>query len=360
MASVTKTGEKSWRVLVRVKGHAAVCRTFDSEEKAAKFGAATERRIRGGATVATKTITVGEAVAKFREFRDRGTRPIDRASTEHFYLSHLADGLGDIEVDKLTPKRLMHWCSLRAEDGAGPSTLNSEISKLGTVLKFVGMSMNTVFPDIVGTARPLLEYSNLIGPSRSRNRRPTAGELERLSSVLSPAMWDVAQFAIGTAMRRGEIVRIQWADIDEARRCVLVRDRKHPKKKVGNHMVVPVTALTGIDAWSIMLRQPRIDERVFPFSTEFISDSFGAARDALGIEDLHFHDLRHEATSRLFEAGLMIQQVAVITGHKNWRNLERYTHIRPETLRAPGSHPGTPQRLDSLRIADPGPRTSEA
>jgi integrase len=225
--------------------------------------------------------------------------------------------------------------------------LGSEISKLGTVLKYVAMSMDTVFPDIVGTARPLLEYNNLIGPSQSRDRRPTADELERLSTVLSPAMWDIVQFAVGSAMRRGEIVRIRWTDIDEERKCVLVRDRKHPTKKIGNHMVVPLTSFTGIDAWSIMLRQPRIDERVFPFTTEFVSDSFGAARDALGIEDLHFHDLRHEATSRLFEAGLMIQQVAVVTGHRNWRNLQRYTHVRPETVHALGSRPDSPPRPES-------------
>src|SRR5208282_6819713 len=50
------------------------------------------------------------------------------------------------------------------------------------------------------------------------------------------------------------------------------------------------------------------------------------------IENLHFHDLRHEATSRLFEKGLAIQEVAAITGHKTWAMLKRYTHPRPEDL----------------------------
>jgi site-specific recombinase XerD len=54
----------------------------------------------------------------------------------------------------------------------------------------------------------------------------------------------------------------------------------------------------------------------------------------LKIEDLHFHDLRHEGTSRLFEAGFSIQQVALVTGHKDWKMLRRYTHLKPETLHA--------------------------
>ncbi|MBL4821255.1 MAG: tyrosine-type recombinase/integrase, partial [Gammaproteobacteria bacterium] len=52
----------------------------------------------------------------------------------------------------------------------------------------------------------------------------------------------------------------------------------------------------------------------------------------LDIEDLHFHDLRHEATSRLFEAGLTIERVALVTGHKDWKMLRRYTHLKPEDL----------------------------
>jgi len=52
----------------------------------------------------------------------------------------------------------------------------------------------------------------------------------------------------------------------------------------------------------------------------------------LKIKDLHFHDLRHEGTSRLFEAGFSIEQVALVTGHKDWKMLRRYTHLKPETL----------------------------
>ena len=51
-----------------------------------------------------------------------------------------------------------------------------------------------------------------------------------------------------------------------------------------------------------------------------------------GIENLRFHDLRHEATTRLFEKGLNIMEVASITGHKDLRMLRRYTHLKAEDL----------------------------
>jgi hypothetical protein len=56
----------------------------------------------------------------------------------------------------------------------------------------------------------------------------------------------------------------------------------------------------------------------------------------LKIRDLRFHDLRHEATSRLFEAGLTIEQVALVTGHKDWKMLRQYTNLRPEALHRKG------------------------
>src|SRR3546814_8975561 len=74
---------------------------------------------------------------------------------------------------------------------------------------------------------------------------------------------------------------------------------------------------------------PRGD-RIFPYNPRSVGTAFRRACRALKIENLHFHDLRHEATSRLFEAGLRIEQVALVTGHRDWKMLKRYTHLRPE------------------------------
>ena len=93
--------------------------------------------------------------------------------------------------------------------------------------------------------------------------------------------------------------------------------------------------LAGYDAWKLLLEQKLITNgkgRVFPYNSKSVGAAFRRARKATGIDGLRFHDLRHEATSRFFEAGLSIEKVALVTGHKDWKMLRRYTHLKPEHL----------------------------
>ena len=98
---------------------------------------------------------------------------------------------------------------------------------------------------------------------------------------------------------------------------------------------VPLLAVTGYDAWQLLQDQRNLrlnDPRCFPYNAKSAGTSFQRAVKALAIKDLHFHDMRHEATSRLFEGGLTIEQVPLVTGHKDWKMLKRYTQLRPEGL----------------------------
>src|SRR5262245_47127893 len=72
----------------------------------------------------------------------------------------------------------------------------------------------------------------------------------------------------------------------------------------------------------------RVDDRIFPFTTDAISAAWTRACQFLGIEDLHFHDLRHDGVSRLFEMGKTIPQAASVSGHRSWSSLKRYAHLR--------------------------------
>ncbi|CAM8375920.1 Phage integrase (fragment) [Mycobacterium tuberculosis] len=117
---------------------------------------------------------------------------------------------------------------------------------------------------------------------------------------------DILDFSILSCMRIGEVCKVLWSDVDEKNRSVLVRDRKDPRKKTGNHMSVPLLG----DAWTILQRQLRTDERVFPYNPKSVSTGFQRVRNVLGIEDLRYHDLRREGASRLFEAGFSIEEVA--------------------------------------------------
>lgn len=360
MASIVQTGPKAFRVQVRRKGHKAITRTFTTRRLAEQFGRRVEAEIeQGKAPSIDGSITLREAIEAFHELRETGQRPIRAGSTEHYMLKHLDEGLGGTPVDRLTPQVLSTWARTRVDEGAGPATIGMEISKLGTVLRHASSWLHRPLPDVVTPARALLEYSGLVGPTNERNRRPSADELQRLVDVAHPVLADLIRLAVLTTMRRGELVRILWADVDRERRLVLIRDRKHPRRTTGNHQWCPLLG----DALAIIDRQPKVDDRIFPVSPEWVSDSFATLCKTVAppVVDLHFHDLRHEGTSRLFEAGHDIPQVALVTGHRKWDHLRRYTNLRPESMSAPSpaASPGTPRRPGSPPTGGPGQDTSE-
>jgi integrase len=340
VASVIEVKGK-WRAQVRRKGHSVYTRTFPTKAAADRWARQLEVDIDRGmvdasaAKLASRVTLVADLIKSYRELRDQA-RPISDSSTEHYTLNHLAKHLGQRDALRLTPQDLVGYCSARKDEGAGPYTCNMDIGKLGTVLRYAALAKKLTLPDVVGQARPLLLHLGLIGGGGKRERRPTEDELQRLVNHLQaqhgPAFADVVRFAVLTALRRGEITRLRWTDVDEAKRLVLVRDRKHPRRKAGNDEWIPLLG----EAWTVLQRQPRDSELIFPLHEQTLSKYFTWACKELAIPDLHFHDLRHEGTSRLFEAGYEVQQVALVTGHKDWRHLRRYTNLRPEDLHRDG------------------------
>jgi integrase len=133
-------------------------------------------------------------------------------------------------------------------------------------------------------------------------------------------MVELILFALFSGRRVDEITRLRWADLEGDR--ILVREMKHPRQLVDTWVFLTDRAL------AIIARQPREGELIFPFNSKSISGAFTRMCQYLGIEDLHFHDLRHECASWLFELGLDIPRVAGITGHRSWASLQRYTHLR--------------------------------
>jgi len=342
MASIKKIGEK-WRAQIRRKGHPSYCKTFRVKAQAEAWARQVEADIDKGqspaaAAVVGRVLLVADLIAEYRALRD-GARPISDTSNEHYMLRRLDEGLGERDAVSLTPHDLVGYCQMRKDEGAGPYTCNMEISKLGTVTRYAGVALKITLPDVAAAARPLLNHLGLIGGGGKRERRPTEDELQVVVAWLAEhkgqMFADIVRFAVATAMRRGELVKLIWADVNAEKRLVLVRDRKDPRKKAGNDQLVPLLG----EAWTVLERQPKVDgdPRIFPIGESTVSKYFTEACRALSIPDLHLHDLRHEGTSRLFEVGFAIQQVALVTGHKDWRHLRRYTNLRPEDLHDPAA-----------------------
>jgi integrase len=331
VASVIKTREGSYRAFIRRTGAKGLSKTFKTKIEAERWARQTEAAIEAGAVVkSARGATVGDAIKAYVQMREEGARPIAPQSNEVYMLRWLERDLGDDVIAGIKPQRLATYCTRRGKSGAGGYTIGMEISKLGTVLKYSALALGETFPDLVGQARPLLDHLGLIGPGTPRDRRPTPDELAAVRQAAPQLLRDIIDFAIATAMRRGEIVRMQWADVDADARMLTIRDRKDPRRKAGNNERIPLLG----DSLAIIQRQAQTDDQVFPISPEWISDHFLLACRVARVDDLVFHDLRHEAISRLFEAGFRIEQVALVSGHKSWAMLKRYTQLKPESLLA--------------------------
>ena len=327
MASIVKTTEGTFRAFVRRTGARSLSKTFKTKTEAERWARQAEAAIESGAQVKSATgATVGDAITAYIKLRDSGQRPISPQSNEVYMLRWLERDLGDDIVASIKPQRLATYCTRRGKTGAGPYTIGMEISKLGTVLKYSAMALGETFPDIVAQSRPLLDHLGLIGPGTPRDRRPTPDELAAVRTAAPELLRDIIDFAIATCMRRGEIVRMTWADVDADARMLTIRERKDPRRKTDER--IPLLG----DALAIIQRQAQTDERVFPITPEWVSDNFLLACRVARVDDLVFHDLRHEGISRLFEAGYRIEQVALVSGHKSWAMLKRYTQLKPESL----------------------------
>jgi len=125
-------------------------------------------------------------------------------------------------------------------------------------------------------------------------------------------------------MRRGEILGLERQHLNLNNRTVYL-----PITKNGDSRTVPLSTRT----IGLLYQLPvHISGKVFPLSETALRGLWRRTCRRAGIEDLHFHDLRHEATSRFFEKGLNVMEVGAITGHKDLRMLQRYTHLRAENL----------------------------
>lgn len=229
-----------------------------------------------------------------------------------------------------------HYVSFGQSLKVQPQTVSNYFAHLGAVVLVARPAWGyPLQASELSDARIVLRKLGYTSKSKQRDRRPTLEELDRIMEYygIPPSrgnkrtvpMRAIIAFAIFSARRQEEITRIRWEDLDVAESRVLVRDMKHPESKAGNDTWCDLPP----EALRIALAQPRTsDERIFPFKVTTVSTSFTGAVQILGIKNLHFHDMRHEGASRLFEMGWNIPHVAAVTGHRHWTSLKRYTHLR--------------------------------
>lgn len=213
-----------------------------------------------------------------------------------------------------------------------PQTAQNDLIWLRNIFKaaYPAWGIHTDSSEI-DAAMNFCRKKGMIRRPETRDRRPTEDELKRLSAYFQSRdgradipMHDIMWFAIHSARREGEICCLLWSDNDSQALTGKVRDIKHPRKK-GIDRAFKYTQ----EGWDIVQRQPRIDDRIFPYNAKSVSAAFTRACHMLEIEDLRFHDLRREAVSRLFEAGYSIIEVVQFSLHGDWQTLKIYTELKP-------------------------------
>lgn len=357
MGSILPIGDR-WRAQVRKAGRKSISKTFDTKREAEAWARKVETAMdEQRPLLLADDLRVSELIRQYRLMRAELGRPINPTSNTEYMLQHLRDDLGDERVRDLNPQRLSAWARMRHQQGAGGYTVNMELSLLGTAIRHTGAYLQVTLPDVVGLARPLLHYGQLITGGNRRTRRPNEDELQRLLAWLdarNQIVGDAVRVAAITGLRRSELTRIAWADIDELRRAVLVRQRKHPRRIEARDEWVPLLG----DAWDLVKRQKRgRDPRIFPVSPETLTDSVTAGTKALGIPDLRLHDMRREATSSLRELGFDADARKAVTGHRSDEVHSRYVAVSLESLHQQyDAARDTPQRPPRQRKA-PGRRT---
>ena len=372
-------GTLVWRAIVRKKEHGAVVysetRSFTEHRAATRWAKKLEQALEDPAWLASRKlrgITVGSLIGRYIDYVD-GLKPLGR--TKRYVLELLAgEAIAEVEIQALTSAHVLEHAKSRREDGAGPATIAQDMIYLRGVLALAKPAWGLpVTPQPVDEAMPMLRQLGLVEHSKRRDRRPVGDEIDRLMADFARTqpnstipMADIVDFALWTARRQGEICRVRWEDYDPAAKTLIVRDMKDPRRKAGNDFRFPLLG----DAAAIIERQPRIDERIFPYNPDSVASRFERARDRLEILDLRFHDLRREAASRLFERGYQIHEVAQVTGHRDLNTLWKiYTKLHPEKFQvrpdsapspaspSPASHPAaSPDRRRAPGAAPSGSR----
>ena len=309
-----------WRVRIRKPNLPTITRTFGYKADAETWARQTERSLESGTyNTNPNHETLGDLIIRYADtvsVTKKGTEP------ERIRLMKIArHTVGKLPIAQLKSLHFAQYRDQRLKE-VSPSTVKKELNLLSHVIDTARKEWNYYIPHnpISGVRRPK--------ENRARDRRLSHRETLLLldSCRLSSNPWlsPLVIFAIETGMRRGELLGLRWENINlQKRTCHL------SMTKNGSSRNIPLSS----HALETLNDLPRnLSGVVFPVSPIALRGLWRRACKRVCIEDFRFHDLRHEATSRLFEKGLNVMEVASITGHKDLRMLQRYTHLRAEDL----------------------------
>jgi integrase len=321
MPTIRKKGDGQWHVQIRKRGYPSQTKTFTKEVDAKRWATIIESEMERGVFV-SRTEAEGTLIKEILQRYDDEVLPTKRgALQDRSRLKLLHEAFGEFRLASLTSAQVAKYRDRRLKS-VGPQSVIHEINLLNRVLKAATLDWGIALPGGLPTA----QVRKPIKP-RGRDRRVTHEEIARiLEATESTELCAIVTLAVETGMRRNELASLQWNDVD------LHKQTAHlPKTKTDVPRTVPLStkAVAALKAVGM-----KAEGRVFSLQGESMSQAFERACEPhrANVVGVRFHDLRHEATSRLFEKGLNVMEVAAVTGHKTLDMLKRYTHLRAEDL----------------------------
>ena len=320
MGCVRKRG-KSWNAQVRIAGWRSFTKSFKSKSDAKLWIDELERKLHSAPIPdipIDRKIALGELLIKYA---DEVSPSHTGCVAETCRLKSIARRwIGELDIRYLTKQHFIQYRDDRITVVTG-SSVGSELALMKRVLDTAVKKWGYGIP-----YNPIKDIEFPKG-STARTRRLVGDEKERLliaaSSQRNIYIASIIEFAIETGMRRSEILKLRWCDVDLENGFATLYDTKN-----GEDRRVPLTR----KCIEVLQTVSQTDERVFPISATCLRLAWNRARKKAGITDLRFHDLRHEAVSQFFEMGMSVPEVALISGHKDVRQLFRYTHLNPENV----------------------------
>ncbi|WP_353817825.1 site-specific integrase [Mesorhizobium sp.] len=300
--------------MVRRSGHRSIGRTFSHRSDAVRWVQATELEIEREGLIPDrsilKTMIFADLLARYRDaisISKRGHLNMERWVLERF----LRHPMARLKLNELRRDHLQEWCDERLKE-VSASTMRRQLAILSHVFEIANSIWHVPIDNL--TRKLVIPVS-----SARRQRRLSGAEHAQLIVAVeasrNPCLLPILLLAKETSMRRGELLALRWDQIGKDH--ILIRTSKNGESR---------TIALSNAARAILDSVARIDVRVFPTSPSALTQAWRRLAKRAGVNDLRFHDLRHEAISRFFELGLTAPEVQSMSGHKDMRMLYSYAH----------------------------------
>ncbi len=343
MATLVKTPSGTWKAVIRKTGWPTCSKSFRTKRDAEDWARRTEDEMVRGVYIersSSERTTLEKALNRYLA-EVSPTKAPKTAKSEAGSAKILIPRLGKYSLAALSADILADYRDSRLAERSrrktlvSPNTVRLELALLSHLFTVAIQEWRIGLP-----ANPVLNIRKP-SPGQGRDRRLSADEERRLVAAVNahsnPMLGWIVRIAIETGMRSSEITGLRCQQVDLQKRVVRLTDTKNdsartvPLTKVATETFKAALAHPARpkDCNLVFFGEPGKDKKRHPYA---FAKTWGLLKKSLGMPDLRFHDLRHEAVSRLVEGGLSDQQVSAISGHKSMQMLRRYTHLRAEDL----------------------------